>query len=417
MPVIGAARTKLTDVEWQDQVKRWIDGSVIILMIAGVTGWVDWELKEVIAHDAVSRLIICFPPDKSLRNFSSKMKARLDRLRGAFAGTRWSAALEQLDDAKSLRSLVLGEDGRVSVVRSRARDRDSYHLAVLIAHWVNGVGLRDVVTDVGSKSLPSRALYRTKRWRVSVALLGAIALIASFTAALVFSGVIGSGTPRPGYLGQLDQARAGNKQAMATLGDLYLYGKGVKADPAEAFTWYSRAADGGHLGAKYMLARMYREGMGIPKDLARAALLFREAAAGGVPDADTFLGEAYLFGLGVSNDYSQAATLFRTAMDKGGGPSAAYYLGLMNDKGWGIPHNAAEAVRLYTIAANVGMAEATLNLGALLYNGDGVPRDLNRARQLFEEAAKSQDPTIRSTAEKDLELLLGDGALSSGTGK
>jgi hypothetical protein len=37
MPVIGAARIKLTDLEWRDQVVRWIDDSVIILMMAGMT--------------------------------------------------------------------------------------------------------------------------------------------------------------------------------------------------------------------------------------------------------------------------------------------------------------------------------------------------------------------------------------------
>jgi hypothetical protein len=138
MPVIGAARIKLTNAEWQDQVVRWIDGSVVILMMAGVTDWVEWELKQVIAHNALGRLIICFPPlskrkwkDKSLRKFAANMQARLDRLRRAFAETRWSAALGRLDDAKSLRSLAFGEDGRVTVVRARSRDRNAYHLQYL----------------------------------------------------------------------------------------------------------------------------------------------------------------------------------------------------------------------------------------------------------------------------------------------
>jgi hypothetical protein len=62
MPVIGAARIKLTNAEWRDQVVSWIDGSAIILMMAGITDWIDWELKQVIAYNALERLIICFPP-------------------------------------------------------------------------------------------------------------------------------------------------------------------------------------------------------------------------------------------------------------------------------------------------------------------------------------------------------------------
>jgi hypothetical protein len=151
---------KLADLEWQDQVVRWIDGSVVILMMAGITDWVEWELKQVIAHNALGKLIICFPPfkkhkfkDRSLRNFSANMEARLDRLRRVFAETRWSAALLRLDDAESLRSLVFGDDGRVTVIRADSRRRNAYHLAILIAHWVSRAGLPDAAAGAGPAML------------------------------------------------------------------------------------------------------------------------------------------------------------------------------------------------------------------------------------------------------------------------
>jgi hypothetical protein len=45
MPVIGAARIKLTDAEWQDQVVSWIDNSVVILAMASVSRWVEWGVE------------------------------------------------------------------------------------------------------------------------------------------------------------------------------------------------------------------------------------------------------------------------------------------------------------------------------------------------------------------------------------
>ena len=64
-----------------------------------------------------------------------------------------------------------------------------------------------------------------------------------------------------------------------------------------------------------------------------------------------------------------------------------------------MPRNRIEAARLYDIAARNGIDGAKLNLGALFYNGDGIIRDQERARQLFVEAAKSNEPSIRSQAE------------------
>ena len=142
VPVIGAARAELSDAEWKDQVVAWIAGARVVLIMAGATRWVNWELEQVIAHGRVDRLIVCFPPlagrwiGRLWHRFGPDMAERLARLREAFAASPWAGALNRLDDASTLRSVTFGADGRVTVVRSRSRDRNAYHLAVLVAHWV-----------------------------------------------------------------------------------------------------------------------------------------------------------------------------------------------------------------------------------------------------------------------------------------
>jgi hypothetical protein len=31
-------------------------------MMAGITGWLEWDLKQLLAHNCLGRLINCFPP-------------------------------------------------------------------------------------------------------------------------------------------------------------------------------------------------------------------------------------------------------------------------------------------------------------------------------------------------------------------
>lgn len=50
--------------------------------------------------------------------------------------------------------------------------------------------------------------------------------------------------------------------------------------------------------------------------------------------------------------------------------------------------NHYEAVKWYRRAASQGHANAQLNAGAMLYKGDGVPRDYGEAAMWFRKAAE-----------------------------
>lgn len=61
-----------------------------------------------------------------------------------------------------------------------------------------------------------------------------------------------------------------------------------------------------------------------------------------------------------------------------------------------------EQILSYEIATNSGDPRATLNLGAIYYNGVDVDRDYQKAVQLYQRAMKSDDPEVASIAINNL---------------
>ncbi len=62
LPQLGSFKTYFTESAWQEEVVRMILGSRLIVMIAGRTNWVLWELGEVVRAGAMNRLVLMFPP-------------------------------------------------------------------------------------------------------------------------------------------------------------------------------------------------------------------------------------------------------------------------------------------------------------------------------------------------------------------
>ena len=73
---------------------------------------------------------------------------------------------------------------------------------------------------------------------------------------------------------------------------------------------------------------------------------------------------------------------------KAGNAMAQYNLGLMYDKGEGVPQDKAEAVKWYRKAAEQGDADAQVNLGFMYGNGDGVPQDDTEALKWHRKSAE-----------------------------
>jgi hypothetical protein len=140
LPQFGAARAHLTDAEWQGTIMSWLDECSLVILMAGVTEWVEWELKKVVVLSHVCKLIVILPQVKKRFWQSDETSwARVGAVRRAFENTPWEPALAQLlerDQTDRVRSIVFHEGGGVTAVVSRPRNRESYHLAAIIAYYL-----------------------------------------------------------------------------------------------------------------------------------------------------------------------------------------------------------------------------------------------------------------------------------------
>jgi len=84
------------------------------------------------------------------------------------------------------------------------------------------------------------------------------------------------------------------------------------------------------------------------------------------------------------------------AAAKQGKAYAQYNLGVMYDKGVGVPENNTEAVKWFRKAADQGLAMAQYNLGALYRIGEGVPENNTEAVEWFRKAADQGNADAQS---------------------
>jgi hypothetical protein len=101
-------------------------------------------------------------------------------------------------------------------------------------------------------------------------------------------------------------AAQGSPFAQQQLGTMYLQGKGVPQDFAEAEKWLRLAAENSNVNAQVQLGSMYHSGIGVPKDHAESAKWFRMAAKQGNTFAPCMLGAIYAEGKGIEQDFVQA---------------------------------------------------------------------------------------------------------------
>lgn len=74
-------------------------------------------------------------------------------------------------------------------------------------------------------------------------------------------------------------------KALYMIGVMYERGAGVAASPAEAASWFRRAADKGNASAQYRLGRLYERGLGVEQSRDEAIAWYRKSARNGNVDA------------------------------------------------------------------------------------------------------------------------------------
>lgn len=71
--------------------------------------------------------------------------------------------------------------------------------------------------------------------------------------------------------------RDGNADACSLLGEMYIYGRGVKQSDEIASKYYAQSCDKGYGYACVSLAKLYEAGKGVSKDEAKAKELYKKA--------------------------------------------------------------------------------------------------------------------------------------------
>jgi TPR repeat protein len=131
----------------------------------------------------------------------------------------------------------------------------------------------------------------------------------------------------------------------------------------------------------------------------------RAKADAGDAEAQLEMGLRHYLGRGgAEKNYPQAYAWFQKAAD-GGSLAGQFNLGVMNEKGQGVPQDFHEALRWYRKAADQGYAHAQFAIGDLYWDGNGVPKDKVEALVWYRKAADQGN----SDAQNNLGNMYRDG--------
>lgn len=289
------------------------------------------------------------------------------------------------DDAEALLEVARRQEAGLGVVRDMLAAQRNYERAA-------DLGIAEAQWEIGSKA------YREQRYDIARLWLEQAAAQGHSNAQnhLGCVHLKGLGVPRDDVkavkLFRL-AAEAGHVVAMGNLA-LCLYGeRGCARDDTETYLWSQRAADAGEEYGQYYAALCHMNGIGTPVDRERAVGLFRQAWENGFVAAGYELGRAYERGDGVERDDSKAVKWYFDTAHKGHAPSqhmvGEYWLRAAAS---GLQGDPAAALSWFGLAADQGHAPALLELGHLHRDGVGVPRDRDKALELYGRAAEAGLP-------------------------
>jgi hypothetical protein len=150
----GAARAEFTTERWQTAVQAWADEALFIVLLAGVTAGLQWEIEHLIQRAHTGKLIILLPwptrqavSSEELRELGHYDTAVMElvrkrireekkeiwgRLCQFFEGTLWHPTFVNADERDAL-AVLCRPGGEIFLLRSKFIDTDDYGTAVDLA--------------------------------------------------------------------------------------------------------------------------------------------------------------------------------------------------------------------------------------------------------------------------------------------
>jgi len=126
LPQLGAARVYLATDSWQSKVIDLMDRAQLIVMAAGATRSVQWELDTVLSRDAWSKLVVLMPASTQ-----EDHATRWGAIVAALQDESWHDALAGLDPREVIAMRLL-DGGEISAVTSDRRLTVDYVLAMRV---------------------------------------------------------------------------------------------------------------------------------------------------------------------------------------------------------------------------------------------------------------------------------------------
>jgi TPR repeat protein len=220
-------------------------------------------------------------------------------------------------------------------------------------------------------------------------------------------------------------AKEGHRDAQWHLAVLYEYGRGVEKDVNKAVSYYTMAANQGDWHAQNAVGRIYRAQGDIPRalewyhkaksysfqknhDCVRSFL--KDGLTDDVKSAlktlhinylddiqdwikslcDDAKGQEVLFTFGTfyqSIDRHNHAFRIFEKLEQKQHVKAQFHVGLCYENGQGVPRNIDRAFDHYKLAADQGHAEAQYHVGLCYENGQGVSQDIQKGLDYYKKAA------------------------------
>lgn len=184
-------------------------------------------------------------------------------------------------------------------------------------------------------------------------------------------------------------------------GERYFHGHGALtevADVALARQCYRKAGELGHRRAAYMLAECLRHGLGGAAEPAQALTWYHRAAT--LFDAKLALADLYYHGIGVVCNYREAYRWFEQAVAEHEDAYALYSLGYCLLHGQGVRRDVKLALRHLRRSAVLGEVNAQYELGSAYYRGTGVAKNPRLAMKWLRMAARQGQEEARAFLER-----------------
>ncbi len=184
----------------------------------------------------------------------------------------------------------------------------------------------------------------------------------------------------------LNEAKAGNTEAMIMVGLYYADGLYVERSDEKANEWMLKAAEAGDAIAQRNIAIGYKFGIGnLTRDEEKAFEWFLAAAEQNELDSQFELASAYHYGIGTTTNLPEARLWYMKAAEAGDG-RAQYNLASMYANGDGVEKDETVASLWLERAAEQNNHEALFTKALMAHNGEGGTKDFNVAADYFERA-------------------------------